>query len=73
MRAAVATLAGLVALAVAAPATAAELELRDREGRPIHFDVRAAGADANWYAGILRNVDHSDEITRLTIRIVEWD
>jgi hypothetical protein len=73
MRVAVATVAGLVALAVAAPATAAELELRDREGRPVHFDVRAAGADANWYAGILRNVDHSDEISRLTIRIVEWD
>jgi hypothetical protein len=78
VRAAVAAavaLAGLALAGLALPdsATAAGVVERDREGRPIHFDVRAGGVDVGWYAGLLRDAAHSDEISRVTIRIVSWD
>jgi hypothetical protein len=73
MRGVVAALAGLAALAAAGPATAAEVVLRDRAGRPIHFDIRASGVNARWHAGLLRDAAHADEISRVTIRLVEWD
>lgn len=73
VRVLVVTLAAVFALAGAGQATAGEVVLRDREGRPIHFDVRVPGADAAWYAGLLRDAAHADEISRVTIRIVGWD
>jgi hypothetical protein len=73
MRGVVAALAGLAALAAAGPATAAEVVLRDRERRPIHFDIRASGVNVRWHAELLRNAAHSDEISHVTIRIVEWN
>jgi hypothetical protein len=72
MRSAVAIAAGLVALAAAGRADAADAVLRDREGRPMYFDVRASAVTAGWHAEILRNVAHADEISRVTIRIVDW-
>ena len=38
----------------------------------MHFDVRA-DVDLAWYAGLLRDAAHAEEIERVTIRIVEWD
>jgi hypothetical protein len=70
--AAFASLAG-AGLALPDRAAAAEVVVRDREGRPIHLDVRADGVEVGWYAGLLRNAAHSDEISRVTIRIVDWD
>jgi len=65
---------GLVALGLvfAGSAGAEEVVLRDGEGRAIRFDVRAAGVDAGWYAGLLRRAAHADEIEDVTIRIVDW-
>jgi hypothetical protein len=67
----VAVLVLLVGAAVAAPASAQEVVLRDDEGRAMRFDVRA-DADLQWYAGLLRRAAHADEIERVTIRIVHW-
>src|SRR5688500_9075354 len=61
------------ALAVAGDALAAEIVRRDAEGRPIQLDVRAEGVDADWYAGLLRRAAHADEISTVTIRIVDPD
>jgi hypothetical protein len=72
LRLAITALAWLVALAVAVPATAAEIVHRDREGRAIHLDVRA-NVDAGWYSDHLRDAAHADEISSVTIRIVDWD
>jgi hypothetical protein len=66
-----AVLALLFAAALAAPASAQEVVLRDDEGRAMRFDVRA-DADVDWYAGLLRRAAHADEIERVTVRIVEW-
>src|SRR5262245_37389787 len=67
----VAVLVLLVGAALAAPASAQEVVLRDDEGRAIRFDMRA-DADVAWYAGLLRRAAHGDEIERVTIRIVDW-
>jgi hypothetical protein len=60
----------VVALAAAAAARAEIIVSRDNAGRPITFDVRAAGTDVEWYAGLLRAAAHGDEIALVTIRIV---
>ena len=72
-RAFVVAVLGLLAAALfAGPASAREVVLRDDQGRSIHFDVRA-DVDVGWYAGLLREAAHADEIERVTIRIVDWD
>ncbi|HEU5280300.1 MAG TPA: hypothetical protein VFU26_15530 [Gaiellaceae bacterium] len=67
----VAVLALFLGAAVAAPASAHEVVLRDDEGRAMRFDVRA-DVDVDWYAGLLRRAAHGNEIERVTIRIVDW-
>jgi hypothetical protein len=57
-------------LAFAANANASIIVSNDGQGRRITFDVRAATADTNWYAAILRATAHGNEISNLTIRIV---
>jgi hypothetical protein len=59
-----------VALAAASAARGAIITSSDGQGRRITFDVRAATADTDWYASILRATAHGDEISGLTIRIV---
>jgi hypothetical protein len=68
----VAVLALVGAAALAAPAPARDVVLRDDEGRAMRFDVRA-DVDLAWYAGLLRRAAHANEIERVTIRIVPWD
>ena len=60
----------LVAALAAAAARAEVIVARDGQGRPITFDVRAAGTDVEWYAALLRAAVHGDEISTVTIRIV---
>jgi hypothetical protein len=60
----------VLTLALAAGASAAIVTSTDTQGRRITFDVRAATADTDWYASILRSIAHGDEISNLTIRIV---
>lgn len=60
----------IVALGVAAGADAAIVTARDTQGRTITFDVRAATADTDWYADVLRATAHGDEISTVTFRIV---
>jgi hypothetical protein len=68
----VTVLAVLATAALAGPAAAREVVLRDDDGRAMRFDVRA-DVDLSWYAGVLRRAAHADEIERVTIRIVDWD
>jgi hypothetical protein len=63
----------VAALLLAAPAAAEIVFLQDREGRTITFDVQVPSVDVEWYAELLRNVAHGDEISRVTIRIVAPD
>src|SRR5688572_27606145 len=64
-------LALMVAAAVAGGNAAAETILkRDAQGRTIHFDVQAPDVNVDWYASLLRNAAHGDEISTVTIRIV---
>jgi hypothetical protein len=63
----------LAAAAASVAAVAAHADIvtsHDGDGRTIAFDVRVAGADVEWYAGLLRNAPHGNEISRVTIRIV---
>ena len=60
----------LAALVLVGPAAAGRVTLEDNEGRPIAFDVRAEGVDTQWYADLLRQATHGDEIRNVTIRIV---
>ena len=50
-------------------AGAAIVTLRDNEGRPMRFDVRAPGVDVEWYGEILRRAAHGNEVSRVTIRL----
>lgn len=69
-----ALLALTVAAAVASGNAAAETILkRDAKGRAMHFDVQAPGVDVDWYASLLRNAAHGDEVSTVTIRIVPFD
>jgi hypothetical protein len=61
------------ALAIAAPASAEVVLVKDREGRTITFDVQAPDVDVEWYAELLRNAAHGDEIARVTVRVVATD
>ena len=61
----------LAALGIPGVASAREVVLRDDEGRTIRFDVQA-DANVQWYANLLRNAAHGDEIERVTVRIVSW-
>jgi hypothetical protein len=68
------TLLALVALfGGAGKALAAEVLLQDHEGRTIRFDVRVEAIDAEWYAALLRDAPHGDEISTVRIDIVAWD
>jgi hypothetical protein len=63
----------LASVAASAAAVAARAEIaaaHDADGRTINFDVRVAGADVEWYAGLLRSAPHGNEISAVTIRIV---
>jgi hypothetical protein len=63
----------LASLAFASPGAAAEVVLQDDQGRQIHFDVRVEGADAEWYAAILRVAPHGEEIASIRIQLVSRD
>src|SRR5262245_50743663 len=70
-RALVALLAVVAAALTSATVARAELEVRqDAAGRSITFDVFAPGVNVDWYAGLLSNAAHGDEISTVTIRIV---
>ena len=58
------------AFVLARGADAAIITAQDTQGRTITFDVRAATADTDWYAAVLRATAHGDEISDVTIRIV---
>jgi hypothetical protein len=62
--------AAVASLAFAGPAAAAEVLLHDNEGRQMRFDVRAEGADAEWFAALLRPAPHGDEISTIRINVV---
>ncbi len=63
--------AALLSALVAAAAAQAEVVTRqDNAGRTITFDVLTPGVDVDWYANLLRNAAHGDEISRVTIRVV---
>jgi hypothetical protein len=67
-------LAALVGACVASGSAAAETIVRhDASGRAITFDVRASGADVDWYTSLLARAAHGDEIATVTIRIVPAD
>lgn len=62
---------GLATLLLTAGVSAAEIVTRqDRDGRTITFDVRATNVNVDWYANLLRDAAHGNEISRVTIRIV---
>jgi hypothetical protein len=63
-------LATVASLAFAGQAGAAEVLLQDDQGRQIRFDVRVEGADAEWFAAILRAAPHGDEIATIRINLV---
>ena len=65
-----ASLVAVVALAGAGGANAAIITSHDDQGRPITFDVRAATADTEWYASVLRASVHGNEISDVKIIIV---
>jgi membrane-bound inhibitor of C-type lysozyme len=60
------------ALASAAVARAELVTRQDAAGRTITFDVLDATADVDWYAGLLRNAAHGNEISTVTVRIVPY-
>ena len=60
----------LAALGLAPTAAAQIVTAEDRQGRTITFDVLTENVDVEWYAELLRNAAHGDEIERLTVRIV---
>ena len=56
---------------VAAQASEAAIVIRhDHAGRVVTFDVQAPGVQVGWYAAILGNALHGDEIQTARIRIV---
>ncbi len=64
-------LAALLAALGLAPAAAAEVvTAKDHQGRTMTFDVQTERVDVEWYAELLRNAAHGDEIERVTVRIV---
>jgi hypothetical protein len=70
-RSLVVLLAVLAAALASAAVARAELVVRqDAAGRSITFDVLDASADVEWYAGLLANAAHGNEISSVTVRIV---
>jgi len=63
----------LVSLAFAGEAMAAEVVSRDHQGRPIRVDVKVEGVDAEWYAALLRDAPHGNEIATLRVEVVSWE
>ena len=63
-------LAVTVPLLAAEPAAAVTVTRHDRAGRAITFDVRAPRVQVGWYAQLLRNAMHGDEIESVVIRVV---
>lgn len=63
-------LATAALLVAAAPAAAETVTTQDHDGRTIAFDVQAPAVDVEWYAELLRNAAHGDEIEHVTVRIV---
>jgi hypothetical protein len=71
MRCTTVFLAALTAsAALTATASAAEQVVSDSQGRPITFDVQAAGVDVAGYAGILDRALHGNEISDVVVRVV---
>ena len=64
--------AGL-SLVFAGEAAAEELVVQDDEGRSIHFDVRASGVNVEWFANVLRDAPHGDEISTVRVHVVSAD
>jgi len=62
----------VASLALAGGAAAAAVVSQDHQGRPIRFDVKTEGVDAEWYAALLRDAPHGDEIATLRIDVVSW-
>jgi hypothetical protein len=64
-------LAGLAVASVSSATAGAEIIVKhDASGRPIEFDVQAPGVDVAWYATLLSQAAHGDEIANVMIRIV---
>ncbi len=70
MRKALILLAVLASLAFGGEALAAEVVLQDDQGRPLRFDIRAEGVDAEWYAVLLRAAPHGEEIATVRVDVV---
>lgn len=63
--------AALIGLGVAAaPAAGFDVVVRDRDGRPIQFEIEAPGTDVRPYARILRRSVHGPEISKVTVRVL---
>jgi hypothetical protein len=60
------------ALVAAQAADAAIVTRHDQAGRVVTFDVRAPGVGVGWYAAVLGNAVHGDEIETVRIRIVPY-
>ena len=58
------------ALVAAQASQAAIVTRHDRSGRVVTFDVQVPGVQVGWYAAILGNAIHGDEIKTARIRIV---
>jgi hypothetical protein len=58
------------ALVAAQASDAAIVTRHDQAGRVVTFDVRVPGVKVGWYAAILENAVHGDEIKTVRIRIV---
>ena len=64
-------LALVLVAAIATGAAQAETVTRqDAQGRTITFDVLTAGVDVDWYAALLTNAAHGDEISNVLVRVV---
>jgi hypothetical protein len=71
-RRALLVLAVAVSFAVGAGAARADLvQKQDAQGRTITFDVQTSVLDIDWYANLLRSTAHGNEISKVTIRIVD--
>jgi hypothetical protein len=70
-RALVALLAVLAAALASATVARAELVVKqDAAGRALNFDVLAPDVNVDWYAGLISNTAHGNEVSTVTIRIV---
>jgi hypothetical protein len=70
MRRTILAIAAALTVVPAAGAAGQVTVTRDAKGRAITLDLRAPGAAAGLYAGILRRAVHGDELSELTVTIV---